>query len=69
MKLQWLKYYFEAVDRSLRDILRYVDPENIYKSFGEKVVFFYGDFRQILPVVLKDRREDIVQAFINRSYL
>ncbi|XP_048489950.1 uncharacterized protein LOC125491918 [Beta vulgaris subsp. vulgaris] len=43
------KYYFEAHDRSLRDIM--------------------SDLRQILPVVPKGTRQDIVFATVNSSYL
>ena len=46
---------FEAVDRTLRDILQIEDPQNAEKPFGGKVVVLGGDFRQILPVVRKGR--------------
>ena len=59
----------EAVDRSLRDILQIQDAESVNKPFGGKVVVLVGDFRQILPVVRKGRRADIVYSTINRSYL
>ncbi|XP_065636227.1 uncharacterized protein LOC136070273 [Quercus suber] len=55
---------FEAVNRSLQDILQIEDPKNLEKSFGGKVVILGGDFQQILPVVKKGRREDIVQSAI-----
>lgn len=35
--------------------------------FGGKVVVFGGDFRQILPVIPKGTRQDIVHATINSS--
>ena len=38
------RYYFKAVDRSFRDILRHVDPDNIYKPFEGKVVLLDRDF-------------------------
>jgi hypothetical protein len=60
---------FEAVDRSLRDILRFSDPQSEEKPFGGKTVVLGGDFRQILPVVSKGRREEIVEASVNRSSL
>ncbi|XP_071713678.1 uncharacterized protein [Rutidosis leptorrhynchoides] len=37
--------------------------------FGGKIVVFGGDFRQILPVIQKGKREDIVAASLNSSYL
>ncbi|XP_057248138.1 uncharacterized protein LOC130590152 [Beta vulgaris subsp. vulgaris] len=63
------KYCFEALDRSLRDIMRSVDRDNLHRPFGGKVVVFGGDLRQILPVVPKGSRQDIVFATVNSSYL
>ncbi|XP_071739059.1 uncharacterized protein [Rutidosis leptorrhynchoides] len=63
------KHCFEALDRTLRDIMRQTSPENEDKVFGGKVVIFGGDFRQILPVVPKGSRQDIVNASLNSSYL
>uniref|UniRef100_A0A2N9FJU1 ATP-dependent DNA helicase n=1 Tax=Fagus sylvatica TaxID=28930 RepID=A0A2N9FJU1_FAGSY len=60
---------FEALDRSLRDILQLEDPQSVEKPFGGKVVVLGGDFRQILPVVKKGKREDIVYSAISKSYL
>ncbi|XP_071739779.1 uncharacterized protein [Rutidosis leptorrhynchoides] len=37
--------------------------------FGGKIVVFGGDFRQILPVIQKGTRQDIVAASLNSSYL
>jgi len=37
--------------------------------FGGKVVVFGGDFRQILPVIPRGTRSNIVHATINASYL
>ena len=42
---------FEAVDRSLRDILHFTASNSADKPFGGKIVVLGGDFRQILPVV------------------
>lgn len=39
------KIYFEALDRTLRDIMK-VD-KNYSKTFGGKVIIFGGDFRKI----------------------
>ncbi|KAL8105984.1 hypothetical protein AgCh_029703 [Apium graveolens] len=63
------RYAFEAVDRALRDIMGYVSSENRQKPFGGITVVFGGDFRQILPVVEKGNRQDIVSICINRSYI
>lgn len=53
----------EAVDRTLRDI------RNTNKPFGGIPVVFGGDFQQILPVVPRGQREDIVGASLSRSSL
>ncbi|RZB81064.1 ATP-dependent DNA helicase PIF1 [Glycine soja] len=61
------KFYFEALDHSLRDIIKHNSKDN--KIFGGKVMVFGGDFRQILPVIPRGSRSDIVNATINSSYL
>ncbi|XP_071729379.1 uncharacterized protein [Rutidosis leptorrhynchoides] len=62
------KHCFEALDMTLRDVMRQTLPENKDKVFGGKVVVFGGDFRQILPVP-KGSRQDIVNASLNSSYI
>ncbi|XP_076959297.1 uncharacterized protein LOC143635319 [Bidens hawaiensis] len=57
------KHGFQALDRSLK----YVLYSNLL--FGGKVVVFEGDFRQILPVVQKGTRQDIVNASLCSSYI
>ncbi|XP_057760274.1 uncharacterized protein LOC130980630 [Arachis stenosperma] len=63
------KYCYEALDKCLRDILRCSDSYNAHLPFGGKVVVLGGDFRQILPVIPKGSRQDIIQSSINSSYL
>nr|XP_043639442.1 uncharacterized protein LOC122610526 [Erigeron canadensis] len=63
------KHCFEALDRSMRDILRSNQPNSEDKFFGGKVVVLGGDFRQILPVIPKGSRSNIVNASLNSSYL
>ncbi|XP_019176171.1 PREDICTED: uncharacterized protein LOC109171573 [Ipomoea nil] len=63
------KYCFEALDRTMGDLLRFVDLNSSNKTFGGKTVVLGGDFRQILPVVPKGTRQDIVGSTINSSYL
>jgi PIF1-like helicase len=53
----------EAVDRSMRDI------RNDQRPFGGCPVVFGGDFQQILPVVVKGSRQQIVGQCIQRSQL
>ncbi|GJZ07167.1 ATP-dependent DNA helicase PIF1-like protein [Tanacetum coccineum] len=57
------------IDKTLRDILGYPVPDKRNKIFGGMTVLLGGDFRQILPVIPKGKRADIVQACINRSEL
>ncbi|KAH1137880.1 hypothetical protein GYH30_027747 [Glycine max] len=61
------KFCFEAFDQSLRDIIKTKPSSN--QIFGGKVIVFGGDFRQILPVIPRGSRSDIVNATINSSYL
>ncbi|XP_075103802.1 uncharacterized protein LOC142161721 [Nicotiana tabacum] len=63
------KYCFEALDQTLRDILRFKDTSSADKLFGGKTVVLGGDFRQILHVIAKGSRQDIVNATLNSSYL
>ena len=63
------KHCFETVDRTLKDIMRLQSSKNEIKPFIGKVVVMGGDFQQILTVVPKGMREEIVQASINRSHL
>ena len=39
------------------------------KSFAGITVIFGGDFQQMLPVVVKGTREDIIQATLQHSPL
>jgi hypothetical protein len=57
------RFAIEAVERTLRDIRN--DP----RPFGGVTLVFGGDFQQILPVVVRGSREDVVGASIQRSLL
>ncbi|XP_022851121.1 ATP-dependent DNA helicase PIF4-like [Olea europaea var. sylvestris] len=48
------KYAFEVLDKMLRDITECQLP------FGEKVVVCGGDFRQVLPVLQRGTKDDII---------
>ncbi|GKE69955.1 ATP-dependent DNA helicase PIF1-like protein [Tanacetum coccineum] len=63
------RYAFEALDITLRDILGFKDSERRQQIFGGMNVLLGGDFRQILPVIPKAKRPEVVQACINRSEL
>ncbi|XP_057458029.1 uncharacterized protein LOC130748801 [Lotus japonicus] len=62
-------FCFEALDRTLNDIMKSHPSGTNGMPFGGKVVVLGGDFRQILPVIQKGSRCDIVNATINSSYL
>ncbi|XP_072060277.1 uncharacterized protein [Arachis hypogaea] len=63
------KFCFEALDRTMRDLLRHTNESSLILPFGGKTVVFGGDFRQILPVITKGSRQDIFSASINSSYV
>ncbi|CAN1142588.1 ATP-dependent DNA helicase PIF1 [Linum perenne] len=60
---------FEAVDRTLFDIMNMPTEGPCYKPFGGKIVILGGDFRQTLPIVPNGGREDNLNASLTRSYL
>jgi hypothetical protein len=53
----------ETLDRSLQDIMGCELP------FGGKVMMFGGNFRQVLPVVQRSTRTQIMDATLLRSYI
>lgn len=63
------RYAFEALDRTLRDIMKEVDPEFKNIPFGNKIILFGGDFRQILPVIKNGTKNQIINASIKSSTL
>jgi len=63
------RHCFEALDRTLRDVLRHRNNDRLDIPFGGKVVVLGGDFRQVLPVVPKATRPVIIHASINSSPL
>ncbi|XP_023754072.1 uncharacterized protein LOC111902476 [Lactuca sativa] len=63
------KHAFEALDRTLKDVLRCGNSSISNIPFGGKVIVFGGDFRQIIPVVPGGSRQNIVNASLSSSYL
>ncbi|XP_016173105.1 uncharacterized protein LOC107615565 [Arachis ipaensis] len=53
----------------MHDILRFNNTDSLEQPFGGKTIVFGGDFRQILSVIPKVSRQEIVNATINLSYL
>ncbi|XP_058726583.1 uncharacterized protein LOC131597942 [Vicia villosa] len=62
------RFCFESLDKSLKDIMS-GSTHACDNIFGGKVVVFGGDFRQILPVIPRGTRSDIIHATINSSYI
>ncbi|KAG3001519.1 hypothetical protein PC120_g20227 [Phytophthora cactorum] len=58
------RHAFEAVDRSLRDLM-----DNADEPFGGKVFVLSGDFRQILPVVVRGTPAQTIDACLKSSTL
>nr|GFA41994.1 hypothetical protein [Tanacetum cinerariifolium] len=63
------KLCFEALDLTLRDVLRRTRYETCETPFGNTTMVFGGDFRQVLPVIPKGSRQDIVNASLKQFYL
>ena len=63
------RHIFEAIDRTFRDIRSKVNADASSISFGGMTMLLGGDFRQVLPVVPKKGREDIVGSSIIKSSL
>jgi len=61
------KHVFEAVNRTLQHVMGAVDHAFKDMFFGNKVVVMGGDFRQILLVVPRGTRGQIVDASLKRS--
>jgi hypothetical protein len=64
------KHAAEAVDRSLRDLEGAKLPRNAASAqiiFGGKVILLGGDFRQVLPVVPRGTRTQIVRSSVKYS--
>ncbi len=59
----------EVVDWTLCDLMQLDDAQATEKIFGGKIVVLGGDFQQILPIVPKGGREDIVNVLLPRSHL
>jgi len=55
------RYSLEAFECTLREIC------NKNLAFGEKMIISEGDFRQVLPVVTKGSRADIISSSMSRA--
>ncbi|XP_021808472.1 uncharacterized protein LOC110752178 [Prunus avium] len=52
---------FEALDRTFRDII------DVDLPFGGKTMIFGGDFRQVLPVIPKGTKSELIQASVVKA--
>ena len=57
----------DAVDRTFRDVMRTVDTRYSRIPFGGKLFVFGGDFRQILPVIPRASKAQIIGECIHNS--
>src|SRR6266849_3139989 len=57
------RHIMEAVDRSFKDLC------NSDMPFDGLSIVFGGDFKQILPIILKGSRSQVVRASIEKSIL
>ena len=57
------RHMLEALERTLHDLTKKDLP------FGGKVIVLGGDFRQVLPVVKRASRPQIVEACLKRSLI
>ncbi|KAF7801897.1 ATP-dependent DNA helicase PIF1-like [Senna tora] len=63
------RYCFEALDKPLSDICGKDNSDCQRQPFGGKVIVFDGDFRQILRIIPRGSRQDIVLSSLNSSYI
>jgi hypothetical protein len=63
------KSHFEELDRSLRHIMKDIDPILEGAVFGGKLIIFGGDWKQILPVIKRADSIAILNATLKMSYL
>jgi hypothetical protein len=59
----------EAIDWTLRDLMQLDDTQVTEKIFGGKTVVLGGDFQQIMHVVPKGGRKDIVSVLLPQLHL
>ncbi|RID65595.1 LOW QUALITY PROTEIN: hypothetical protein BRARA_D00779 [Brassica rapa] len=52
------KHAFEALDKTLKDILSIKNPHAKHQTFGGKTVLLDGDFRQILPTNMRVNQDE-----------
>lgn len=61
------KYYFEALDRTLCDLMAPLDPKYADRPFEGKTLILSGNFKQTLSVVVEGVHSRALDACIIRS--
>ena len=61
------RWQLEALDRTLKETMKTVDPMLEHVPFGGKVVVLGSDFRQTLPIIKRASRAQMVDATLHRS--
>lgn len=62
------KHIFKAVDGLINDCMSLNNPDfDKHAHFGNKLIVFGGDFRQVLPVVKKGSRSQVVNSTIKKN--
>ncbi|XP_016192395.1 uncharacterized protein LOC107633269 [Arachis ipaensis] len=62
-------YTEQNMTHEQKDLMSITDQRKAHQPFGGKVVVQGGDFRQILPVIPKGSRHDILSSAINSSHM
>ena len=63
------KHAFEALDKTLKDIMSINNPSAKDQIFGGKTVLLGGNFRQILLLIPQGNIADTILASISHTYL
>ena len=62
-------FAFKAVDHTLRDLIKVIDPVLEDQLFSGKIIVFGEDFHQILPVVTRSGCEATIGICYSRSHI
>ena len=61
-----IRHVFDTVSRTFQDIMKMVG-QNSTRPIRRQVIVVGGDFRQVLPVLPRGTRAQIVDQCMNRS--
>ncbi|XP_078440884.1 uncharacterized protein LOC144710915 [Wolffia australiana] len=60
-------HIYETLKRSIRDVMKTINPSLESVPFNIKFIVMGGDFRQMLPAIPKGSRSMIISSSLNRS--